>query len=245
VSDTGTVQDLRERLYDLQRHPVLELRGICRRFGVDPPLDALVNVDLDVSEGEWLAIVGPSGSGKSTLLNIIGLLDVPTAGTYRFDGMDVSGLSDSQRAGLRGRGIGFVFQSFHLIAHRTVLENVMLSDVYRKYPRFERAERAAQAIAHVGLSARADYLPTRLSGGERQRAAIARAIMGSPRVLLCDEPTGNLDSTTTAAILDLFAQLNRSGLTIVTITHEADVATRANRQVRIVDGRLEDFNESP
>jgi ABC-type lipoprotein export system ATPase subunit len=167
-------------------------------------------------------------------------LDAQTSGTYHFNGIDVSVLRDAQRAGIRSRAIGFVFQSFHLIAHRTVLENVMLSDVYRRSPRKERAERAARALAQVGLSARRDYLPTRLSGGERQRVAIARAIMGSPRILLCDEPTGNIDSTMTAAILDLFSDLNDRGLTIVTITHDPDVAERANRQVRIVDGRLKE-----
>ena len=221
--------------------PVIELHGLGRRFGTDPPLDALIDVDLKVHRGEWLAIAGPSGSGKSTLLNIMGLLDVQTSGTYRFNGIDVDGLGDPQRAGLRSRAIGFVFQAFHLIAHRTVLENVMLSEVYRKGPRRYRSERAASALAQVGLSERANYLPTRLSGGERQRVAIARAIMGSPRVLLCDEPTGNIDSVTTASILDLFAELNRGGLTIVTITHDADVAGRANRQVRIVDGVLKEF----
>ena len=221
--------------------PVIELHGLGRRFGTDPPLDALVDVDLKVHRGEWLAIAGPSGSGKSTLLNIMGLLDVQTSGTYRFNGIDVDGLRDQQRSGLRSRAIGFVFQAFHLIAHRTVLENVMLSEVYRKGPRRYRSERAASALAQVGLSERANYLPTRLSGGERQRVAIARAIMGSPRVLLCDEPTGNIDSVTTASILDLFAELNRGGLTIVTITHDADVAGRANRQVRIVDGVLKEF----
>jgi predicted ABC-type transport system involved in lysophospholipase L1 biosynthesis ATPase subunit len=147
-------------------------------------------------------------------------------------------LNDGQRAGLRCREIGFVFQAFHLIAYRTALENVMLGDVYRKGPRRDRTDRARAALERVGLGHREDYLPTRLSGGERQRAAIARGIMGSPSVLLCDEPTGNLDSVTSAAVLDLFAELNRSGLTIVMITHEADVAVRADRQVRIVDGRL-------
>jgi len=223
-----------------RRPPIIELHGLGRRFGTDPPLDALIDVDLEVRDGEWLAIAGPSGSGKSTLLNIMGLLDVQTAGMYWFDGIDVSGLRDSQRAGLRSRAMGFVFQSFHLIAHRTVLENVMLSEVYRKGPRRYRSERAEAALARVGLSARADYLPTRLSGGERQRVAIARAIMGSPRVLLCDEPTGNIDSAMTAQILDLFADLNRGGLTIVTITHDPDVAERASRKVRIVDGRLKE-----
>jgi ABC-type lipoprotein export system ATPase subunit len=224
----------------IEQPPVIELNGIGRRFGTDPPLDALIDVDLKVARGEWLAIAGPSGSGKSTLLNIMGLLDVQTSGVYRFNGIDVGRLRDTQRAGMRSRAIGFVFQSFHLIAHRTVLENVMLSEVYRKGPRRERSERAAAALAQVGLSKRADYLPTKLSGGERQRVAIARAIMGSPRVLLCDEPTGNIDSAMTIAILDLFAELNESGLTIITITHDPDVAKRAIRQVRIVDGVLKE-----
>jgi ABC-type lipoprotein export system ATPase subunit len=225
----------------IRQPPVIELHGIGRRFGTDPPLDALIDVDLQVNRGEWLSIVGPSGSGKSTLLNILGLLDMQTAGTYRFNGIDVAELRDQQRAGLRSRAIGFVFQSFHLIAHRSVLENVMLSEVYRKGPRQQRAGRAAAALDRVGLSARAKYLPTRLSGGERQRVAIARAIMGAPRVLFCDEPTGNIDSTMTASILDLFSELNDDGLTIVTITHDSDVAGRASRQVRIVDGRLKEF----
>ena len=220
------------------RATIMELRDIGRRFGTDPPVAALVGVDLQVRAGEWLAIAGPSGSGKSTLLNILGLLDLPTSGTYHLDGINVATLNDGERAGLRSRKIGFVFQSFYLIAHRRVAENVMLSDVYRNSPRRERSERAASAIAQVGLRERANFLPTRLSGGERQRAAIARAIMGSPSVLLCDEPTGNLDSVTTAAILDLFDELNDSGLTIVMITHDADVAARANRRARIVDGRL-------
>ncbi len=218
--------------------PIIEVQGVGRRFGVEPPFDALIDVDLNIHPGEWMSIAGPSGSGKSTLLNVLGLLDVPTSGTYCLAGSDVRRLNDGQRAGLRSREIGFVFQAFHLIAYRTVLENVMLGDVYRKGPRRDRSGRARAALQRVGLGHREDYLPTRLSGGERQRAAIARGIMGSPSVLLCDEPTGNLDSATTAAVLDLFAELNRSGLTIVMITHEADVAARADRQVRIVDGRL-------
>jgi len=217
---------------------IIEVQGVGRRFGIEPAVDALVDVYLEVHPGEWLAIAGPSGSGKSTLLNILGLLDVATSGTYRLAGSDVRALNDEQRAGLRSREIGFVFQAFHLIAYRTVLENVMLSDVYHKGPRRSRSDRARAALARVGLGHREDFLPTRLSGGERQRAAIARSIMGAPSVLLCDEPTGNLDSATTASVLDLFAELNRSGLTIVMITHEADVAARAQRHVRIVDGRL-------
>jgi len=218
--------------------PIIEVQGVGRRFGVEPPFDALVDVHLNIYPGEWVSIAGPSGSGKSTLLNVLGLLDVPTSGTYYLAGSDVRRLNDGQRAGLRSREIGFVFQAFHLVAYRTVLENVMLGDVYRKGPRRDRGDRARAALQRVGLGHREDYLPTRLSGGERQRAAIARAIMGSPSVLLCDEPTGNLDSATTASVLGLFAELNRIGLTIVMITHEADVAASADRQVRIVDGRL-------
>jgi ABC-type lipoprotein export system ATPase subunit len=218
--------------------PVVELRGVCRRYGVNPPVEALRGVDLRVWPGEWVAIVGPSGSGKSTLLNIVGCLDRPTSGSYWFRGIDVARLGDKQRAGLRSRQIGFVFQSFHLLSHRTVAENVMVSEVYRRQSRRGRRERARAALDKMRLGHRADFLPTRLSGGERQRAAIARAIAGAPRVLLCDEPTGNLDSATTATILDLFEELNQRGLTILTITHEPEVAARARRRVGIIDGVL-------
>jgi macrolide transport system ATP-binding/permease protein len=218
---------------------VVELRGLCRRFGSNPAVDALVDVDLEVDNGDWVAVVGPSGSGKSTLLNILGCLDVQSAGSYLFRGIDVAGLSDRQRAGLRSRGIGFVFQSFHLLDYRSVVENVMLADVYRRAPvGAERRARAADVLAHVGLAGRAEFFPRTLSGGERQRVAIARALMGSPALLLCDEPTGNLDSTTTQTILDLIADLNDDGMTVVMITHERDVAVRARRQVHIIDGRL-------
>ena len=218
--------------------PVVELKDVWRRYGVDPAVEALRGVELRVWPGEWVAIVGPSGSGKSTLLHIVGCLDRPTSGSYSFNGVDVARLSDQQRAGLRSRGIGFVFQSFHLLSHRTVLENVMLSEIYRRQSRRGRRERAKAALHKVRLGHRADFLPTRLSGGERQRAAIARALAGNPRVLLCDEPTGNLDSATTAAILDLFAELNAEGVTILMITHAPEVAERARRRVGLIDGVL-------
>ncbi|MCA1844619.1 MAG: ABC transporter ATP-binding protein [Actinobacteria bacterium] len=218
--------------------PVVELRGVSRTFDRDPPVYALRDVDLSIWPGEWLAIVGPSGSGKSTLLNVLGLLDRHTAGTYRFDGTDVAELDDLDRAGLRGRRIGFIFQAFHLLPHRSVLENVMLAELYVGAPRQGRRQRALAALEQVGLSDRASFLPTRLSGGQRQRAAIARSLMAEPGLLLCDEPTGNLDSKSAENVLDILEELSASGLTLVVITHDENVAARAHRRVRIVDGHL-------
>jgi macrolide transport system ATP-binding/permease protein len=220
---------------------VLELNKVGRQYGSEPAVHALVDVDLWLHRGEWLSITGPSGAGKSTLLNIVGCLDRPTSGTYYFDGVDTSRLSDKQRAGLRSRSIGFVFQSFHLLPYRSVLENVMLAEVYRKQSRRGRRERALAALARVGLSHRVDFLPSKLSGGERQRVAIARALVGSPSLLLCDEPTGNLDSKTSEELLTLLADLNQQGLTLVIVTHNDDIANRAGRRVHIVDGSLTDL----
>jgi macrolide transport system ATP-binding/permease protein len=219
---------------------LLELKKISKQFGTDPAVHALVDIDLTLEHGDWLTITGPSGSGKSTLLNIIGCLDRPTSGTYLFDGVDTTKLTENERAGLRSRRIGFVFQSFHLLPYRTVLENVMLAEVYRNQPQHGRRERALAAIERVGLTQRADFFPVKLSGGERQRVAIARAIVGSPSLLLCDEPTGNLDSKNSAAILDFFERLHGEGLTLVVITHDPNVASRATRRVHIVDGSLTD-----
>jgi len=218
--------------------PVLDLRGVRRVFGADPPVVALRDVDLRVLPGEWLSILGPSGSGKSTLLNVIGLLDRHDAGLYLLEGVDVSELGDLDRAGLRGRRIGFVFQAFHLLPHRKVIDNVMLAEMYIGRPRKGRRQRAMSALERVGLVDRADFLPTRLSGGQRQRVAIARAMIGQPSLLLCDEPTGNLDTESASSILDLFADLSRDGMTLVVISHDITVAARAGRQVRMVDGRL-------
>ena len=245
--ETGTLAPQAESAWDppgdaapaqRERKPVVELRGISRTFGSDPPVQALRGVDLAVYRGDWLAVVGPSGSGKSTLLNILGCLDRPTTGTYLIDGIDAAGLDDEQRAAVRARRIGFVFQTFHLLGHRTALENVALADVYAGGEREGRAARARAALERVGMGPRADFLPTKLSGGEQQRVAIARALFGSPALLLCDEPTGNLDSTNTKSVLALFHELEKDGLTLVVITHEEDVASHARRVVRIVDGRL-------
>ncbi|GAA2807168.1 ABC transporter ATP-binding protein [Nonomuraea dietziae] len=221
--------------------PVIALEGLTREFPADPPVRALSDVFLEVLPKDYLAIVGPSGSGKSTLLNVLGLLDTPTSGSYRIDGIETTTLRDGERTKLRGSRIGFVFQSFHLLAHRSVAENVMLAEVYRSRgarERRNRRARALEALERVGLSHRVDFLPDRLSGGERQRAAIARALMGGPSLLLCDEPTGNLDSRNTGAVLDLFDELRGQGLTIVVITHETEVSDRAQRRVRITDGVL-------
>jgi macrolide transport system ATP-binding/permease protein len=220
---------------------VLELNGIGKTFGSDPAVHALIDIDLSLRKGDWLSITGPSGAGKSTLLNIIGCLDTPTSGTYFIDGIDTTGLTDDERAGLRSRRIGFVFQSFHLLPYRSVLENVMLAEVYRQESHVGRRERALAAIRRVGLANRAAFLPTKLSGGEKQRVAIARALIGSPSLLLCDEPTGNLDSANSASILDFFGDLNREGLTLAIVTHDEQVARRASRSVRIVDGKLAEY----
>lgn len=209
-------------------------------FPTEPPVLALDGVDLTIYNGDWVAIEGPSGSGKSTLLNVLGCLDRHTSGRYLFEGMDVSKLTDRERAGLRGRRIGFVFQSFHLLGHRSVLENVMMAEVYRHQSRHERRARATTALEKVGLGHRADFMPTRLSGGEQQRVAVARALLGAPSVLLCDEPTGNLDSKTSNMILDLFSELHKEGFTIAMITHDPDIAQRAERRIHISDGHLQE-----
>jgi ABC-type lipoprotein export system ATPase subunit len=218
--------------------PVVELREISRTYGSDPPVHALRGVDLTVERGDAIAIVGPSGSGKSTLLNIVGCLDRPSSGTYLIDGNDTATLGEGELAALRGRLIGFVFQTFNLLAHRTVLENVMLAEVYLGLPRDGRRQRAMAALERVGIEQRANFPPNKLSGGQQQRVAIARALMGSPSLLLCDEPTGNLDSVNSASVLVLFEDLVAEGMTMLLITHEESVAERMPRRTSITDGRL-------
>ncbi|MFI5838217.1 ABC transporter ATP-binding protein [Catenuloplanes sp. NPDC051500] len=223
---------------------VLELAGVSRIFPTQPPVTALAGIDLRVPRGDYVGIVGPSGSGKSTLLNVLGLLDVPNAGRYLLEGVETTTMSDRQRTEVRGSRIGFVFQSFHLLMYRTVLENVMLGGLYTGVPAAARRRQAVTALDRVGMGHRQDFLPSRLSGGERQRAAIARALLGDPALLLCDEPTGNLDSANTAAVLDLFDELRAGGATLLVITHDLAVAARAGRQVRISDGRLTLLDEA-
>lgn len=220
--------------------PVVELRGVHRSFTAgDVVVSALVDADLVVHPGEYLAVVGPSGSGKSTMLNLLGLLDRPSQGSYWFGGLDTSKLTEGQRAWLRSRGIGFVFQGFHLLAHRSVLENVLMSTIYNGMPRAERIPAAEEALNRVGLGHRIDFSPTSLSGGERQRVAIARAIVSRPSLLLCDEPTGNLDSATGESVLALFDDLRADGLTLIVVTHDDQVSRHADRIVGLRDGRVE------
>jgi putative ABC transport system ATP-binding protein len=218
--------------------PLIDLEAVARSFPGPPVVDALRPTDLTVATGQFVAICGPSGSGKSTLLNLLGLLDTATAGRYRFDGHDVGALTDRQRSGLRAHRFGFVFQSFHLLGHRTARENVILPLLYQRAPRRDRAPRATEALARVGMGGLADTMPTVLSGGERQRVAIARAIVHRPKVLLCDEPTGNLDSASADRVLDALTDLHAQGITLLVITHNPTVAERAQRVVTIADGRL-------
>jgi putative ABC transport system ATP-binding protein len=218
--------------------PVIELDGISRTFPADPPVRALKDVRLRVERGEYLSIVGPSGSGKSTLLTTLGLLDRPDAGSYRLDGIETTSLADGPLTALRGSRIGFVFQAFHLLPHRSVVDNVALAELYQRIERRGRTRRAEAALARVGLSHRTRFRPDRLSGGERQRVAIARALLGEPSLLLCDEPTGNLDNANTGAVLDLFDELRAQGVTLLVITHDDAVSQRADRRVRIDDGVL-------
>lgn len=218
--------------------PVIEFRQVGLTYPGPPPVPALKPCDLVVEPGDFVTVVGPSGSGKSTFLNIAGLLDAPTHGTYLLDGYDTGALSDADRTALRGRRIGFVFQSFHLLPHRSALENVALAMVYNGVPHADRAPRAREALDRVGLGHRVDSVPTRLSGGERQRVAIARALVAGPSLLLCDEPTGNLDTANAGAVLGLLDELHADGMTILLITHDPEVAARGARTVVIRDGVL-------
>ena len=218
---------------------VAELSGVSKVYGQgDLEVRALDQLDLTVRSGDYLAVMGASGSGKSTAMNILGCLDRPTGGRYRLNGIAVEQLDDDELAALRNQSLGFVFQQFHLLPHASAMENVMLPMVYAGIPLDERKERAASALDRVGLSQRLDNRPNQLSGGQQQRVAIARAIINRPSLLLADEPTGALDSNTTAEVLELFDELHQQGITLVMVTHEDDVAARAHRIACFQDGRI-------
>lgn len=224
---------------------ILNLQNIFKDYYQEKlVVPVLKDVSLSVEEGEYVAIMGPSGSGKTTLMNIIGCLDLPTSGTYELAGQDVLKLKDKELSDLRLSSIGFVFQSFHLMPRQTALENVALPLSYTNTKKAERKERATKALERVGLGDRVDFRPTQLSGGQKQRVAIARAMVNNPKILLADEPTGALDQKSGEQIMELFSKLNEEGVTIVMITHDANVAARAKRIVKIIDGEIFEGEEA-
>ncbi|MDP4880670.1 MAG: ABC transporter ATP-binding protein [Cyanobium sp. MAG_137] len=219
--------------------PVAQLQGVDKVYGSgEMAVKALDGVDLTVNRGDYLAVMGASGSGKSTAMNILGCLDRPSSGSYRLNNTPVEELSDDQLADLRNRDLGFVFQQFHLLPQLSALDNVIMPMIYAGVPAAERRQRARAALERVGLGQRLNNKPNQLSGGQQQRVAIARAIINQPALLLADEPTGALDSQTTAEVLDIFDALHRGGMTVVMVTHEDDVAARAEKIVYFRDGRI-------
>jgi putative ABC transport system ATP-binding protein len=225
---------------DSPASPVIRFRDVYRIYEMgNQALHALDGVDLDIQRNEYVAVVGASGSGKSTLMNIIGCLDRATKGEYRLEGEDVSDMNETELARIRNREIGFVFQSFNLLARASALKNVMQPLVYRAIPRAERRQKAVDALERVGLGDRLDSRPNQLSGGQRQRVAIARALVGKPAILLADEPTGNLDSHTSQEIMALIDQVHAEGQTVIMVTHEPDIAAHCRRVIRLEDGRVE------
>jgi putative ABC transport system ATP-binding protein len=219
--------------------PLIRLEGVTKHYQMGgETIAALDGIDLQVARNDYIAFIGSSGSGKSTMMNILGCLDTPTSGKYFLNGRDVAGMSESELATTRNEEIGFIFQSFNLLTRATALQNVMQPLIYRGMRPAERARRARDAMARVGLENRLDHLPNQLSGGQRQRVAIARALCSEPSILLADEPTGNLDSTTAADIMALFDTLHAEGQTLIVVTHEPDIAAHCRRSVRLADGRV-------
>jgi putative ABC transport system ATP-binding protein len=218
---------------------LIECDGVSKRYRVgDVDVHALRGLSLTIDNGEFVAVMGPSGSGKSTLLNILGCLDQPTQGAYRLGGVNVGGLGSNQLAELRNRHIGFVFQNFNLMSRTSALENAQLPLFYRGLPLTEQRAKAAAALKRVGLAGREHHFPTQLSGGQQQRVAIARALITAPSILLADEPTGNLDTESSREIMSMLQALNREGITVILVTHEADIAAYARREILLKDGQL-------
>ncbi|MGB2928994.1 MAG: ABC transporter ATP-binding protein [Desulfobacterales bacterium] len=230
----------------ISEHSLIELQGVTKIYGTgSAAMKALRGIDLHIGQGEFVAVMGPSGSGKSTCMNILGCLDTPSGGVYLFEGVDVGKLSRDQRALLRRHYLGFVFQGFNLLNRTSALENVELPLVYRAVPADERRESALQALEAVGLKGWETHTPGELSGGQQQRVAIARAIVADPKLLLADEPTGNLDSARSREIMEMLAAFNReSGITIVLVTHDADMAAYAKRIIRFLDGIIDTEEEN-
>ncbi len=217
---------------------VVDVQKLEMTYAGPPEVRALRSCEFTIDQGEYVAITGPSGSGKTTLLSLLGLLESPTGGRYYLDGANVASLNDNERAAVRAHKIGFVFQAFHLVEYRSVIENVQVGLLYQGVGRLERRTRSIRLIEQVGLEHRASALCATLSGGERQRVALARALIRRPSLVLCDEPTGNLDSSTSERVLDLLGGLNGQGLTVVVVTHDDRVAARASRHLTIIDGQL-------
>lgn len=227
--------------WQTEQHALIKLQGVSKVYGKGPAaMQALRGIDLRIGQGEFVAVMGPSGSGKSTCMNILGCLDTPSAGAYLFEGVDVSTLSRDQRALLRRHYLGFVFQGFKLLNRTTALENVELPMVYGRVPSSERRQRAVRALEAVGLTGWENHTPAELSGGQQQRVAIARAIVTEPKVLLADEPTGNLDSARSREIMEVLVRFNRElGITIVMVTHDAHMAAYSKRVIRFLDGAID------
>jgi ABC-type lipoprotein export system ATPase subunit len=232
-------------MQQVAEEPLLELRGITKHYDMgETVVRALDGVDLRIWEGEFTAILGPSGSGKSTLMHLLGFLDQASEGEMYFDGENVSGIGANERAMIRADKIGFVFQTFNLLPRLSVLENVMLPTSYSRTSQAQVRERARVALDRVGMADRAGHRPSQLSGGQRQRVAIARALMNEPRLILADEPTGNLDSATARSILELFEELNGQGRTVLLVTHDEKVARHTRRQIHVLDGRIREETET-
>jgi len=226
--------------------PLIQLQGVRKIFFTDEvETHALADVHLEIREGEYVAINGPSGCGKTTLLSILGLLDTPSDGSYLLEDKPVANLTPAERARIRNRRIGFVFQAFNLIGDLTVAENVELPLTYRGMSGTERTKRVQQALEKVGMSHRAKHYPVQLSGGQQQRVAVARAVVGDPAILLADEPTGNLDSTNGEAVMELLRTLNRAGATVCMVTHDPRYAKHADRSIHLFDGRVVDESQAP